>query len=412
MSLDSGSTPSRATRSNVYPARPEPITATPTRRPSLPINSRVSRWKPRRRESASFPRTRREIWFQPRDIWAAPVRIQFRFRPTAGQQAAPGNYWLTAGLPTHNGTLYRPIQKPIRIASRGETTAEIQVAVPPTATAKIVGNAPRRPRGPIRAHQHGREVFQCEAGETVSIEDGVYEFRLPIDGSTELSMVESFAPGDAKEIVFDIDAQPSGGGGAGRERRWRCSWQGCLPRPRYLAPGYGRNSILVGENRLRFRPKRHRRSNRKGCTSPSIIRPIPNSTSSFSRTAREFSGHAGEYKILRPPPEAFALPLEANSEGYTAPFRDEDGNLTFGVRLSAANSFREPDSLLGIYDPGALIRHMALQTVAEDFRLRIANSSGQPMADTGPTGTTAHGTVRITILEPPGHGVALEVAAY
>ncbi len=119
-------------------------------------------------------------------------------------QVESGAYTLTAGVPTANGTLYQPVTKQVEARPEGETTVEVEVAVPPSVYA--VFKDPKAPqRGSlVSAFQQGKEAFKFRWIDTVYVEPGTYEFRARPNADNDLSVTAAVAPGERKAIVFEM----------------------------------------------------------------------------------------------------------------------------------------------------------------------------------------------------------------
>ena len=115
-----------------------------------------------------------------------------------------GSYELVAGVPTKNGTIYQPATKTVEVAETGETTVEVEVEVPPSVYATFT-DADEKQRGAlVPAYQNDREAFTFRWIDTVYVEPGTYDFRATPNAENELSVTETLAPGDVKEIVFRL----------------------------------------------------------------------------------------------------------------------------------------------------------------------------------------------------------------
>jgi hypothetical protein len=131
---------------------------------------------------------------------APPLKITSNAR----YQVEAGDYNLVAGVLTANGNLYQPVKKTVPVAAAGETTTKVEVAVPPRVKAKFVDRDQVQSGSQVTAFQNGKEVFKFRASDEVFLDEGTYEFRARPNAANELSVTESFAPGDRKEIVFGM----------------------------------------------------------------------------------------------------------------------------------------------------------------------------------------------------------------
>ncbi len=116
-----------------------------------------------------------------------------------------GNYQLAAGAQTVNGNLYRPVTKNVSVAADGETVVRVEVVLPPRVKAKFQDTQAEQQRGSlVSVWQNGKEVGKFRPIDEVFIDEGTYEFRARPNAANELSVTESFATGDRKEIVFGM----------------------------------------------------------------------------------------------------------------------------------------------------------------------------------------------------------------
>lgn len=131
---------------------------------------------------------------------AAPLKITSNAR----YQVEAGEYSLVAGVLTANGNLYQPVKNTVQVAAAGETVAKVEVPVPPRVKAKFVDKDQAQSGSQVTAFQNGKEVFKFRAIDEVFLDEGTYEFRARPNAANELSVTESFASGDRKEIVFGL----------------------------------------------------------------------------------------------------------------------------------------------------------------------------------------------------------------
>ncbi len=119
-------------------------------------------------------------------------------------QVDSGTYDLTAGVLTKNGTLYRPVAKRVTISGQDDTTVTIEVATPPSVKAVFKDQEKPRDGSLIYVFQNGKETFHFRWIDEVWLDEGTYEFRANPNKENELSLTETFAAGDHKEIVFQM----------------------------------------------------------------------------------------------------------------------------------------------------------------------------------------------------------------
>ncbi len=117
-----------------------------------------------------------------------------------------GEYDLLVGVQTRNGRLYKPVTQKVHVTETGETTIKVEVVVPPSVRAKFVelGKEKLNAYSVIQAFQSGREVFSFRSIDEVYLDEGTYEFRAKPNRENYLSVTETFAAGDHKELVFKM----------------------------------------------------------------------------------------------------------------------------------------------------------------------------------------------------------------
>lgn len=131
---------------------------------------------------------------------AEPITVKSHAR----NQVEAGEYSLTAGVLTVNGTLYKPITKKVSMAEAGVTTVEVRIAVPPSVKAHFVDSGKEKRGSQITAYEGGEEVFDFRWIDRVYVNEGTYEFRANPNTENDLSVTESFAAGEHKDIVFEL----------------------------------------------------------------------------------------------------------------------------------------------------------------------------------------------------------------
>lgn len=116
----------------------------------------------------------------------------------------PGEVEVTVGVRTWNGNLYRPVTHPVTVGASGATILEVVVAEPPSVRALFLERGKERRGAFIRGFQDGEEVLGFRPMDRAYIDPGTYEFRTQPNKDNPLSVSESFAHGDHKEIVFEL----------------------------------------------------------------------------------------------------------------------------------------------------------------------------------------------------------------
>ncbi len=128
----------------------------------------------------------------------------FKVTDNGYNRVEAGEYTLTAGVMTKNGHLYKPMTQSLRVAEKGETRVKVQVVTPPSVKAKFIEEGEQQRGALITALQNGEEVFKFRWMDEVYVDEGAYEFRAKPNAENELSVTETFAAGDQKEIMFQM----------------------------------------------------------------------------------------------------------------------------------------------------------------------------------------------------------------
>lgn len=115
-----------------------------------------------------------------------------------------GTYTLIAGIMTKNGTLYLPVSQEITLPPDEVTSLTLEVMVPPSVKAQFTEIGEDRAGSQIYAFQDGEEAFSFRWRDEVFLEEGTYEFRTKPNDANELSLTETFGPGDHKTLVFEL----------------------------------------------------------------------------------------------------------------------------------------------------------------------------------------------------------------
>lgn len=157
------------------------------------------------------------FWLQGVTAEDEPIRVEGmlsqegtdRFEVTSNRrnQVEAGTYDLLVGVLTVNGTLYQPVRQTVTTSDSEDTVVSVEVAEPPSVRARFVDVAQEDEdqRGAqITAYQNGAEVFRFRWMDEVYLDEGTYVFRARPNLDNELSVTETFAAGDHKEIVFEM----------------------------------------------------------------------------------------------------------------------------------------------------------------------------------------------------------------
>jgi hypothetical protein len=139
-----------------------------------------------------------------RGILSRDGKERYRVTSESATRVEAGEYLLTAGVLTANGSLYKPVTQTVKAQEAGNTTVEVQVETPPRVRAKFAVDGEAHRGSLIRAYQNSKEVFSFRPIDEVYIEEGAYEFRAKPNADNDLSVMESFQAGDRKEIVFGL----------------------------------------------------------------------------------------------------------------------------------------------------------------------------------------------------------------
>ncbi len=113
-----------------------------------------------------------------------------------------GEYSITVGVPTVNNKLYKPITQSIQIKAIGSTKIVINLQRPPTIRTKFMENGEQVSGVIAYVYQDGKEVFRLRTYEDYFVMPGVYRFTAALNKDNQLEIIETLAPGDDKDIVF------------------------------------------------------------------------------------------------------------------------------------------------------------------------------------------------------------------
>lgn len=116
----------------------------------------------------------------------------------------PGDYTLVAGLVTVGGEIYRPVTQPVTVADNGRTVARVIAPEPPRVTASFAMEGAALRATVVLVYRDGEKLGSFKGDEAAYVPEGTLEFRSQLAGtSAPLTVTESFAAGDAKQIAFD-----------------------------------------------------------------------------------------------------------------------------------------------------------------------------------------------------------------
>jgi hypothetical protein len=105
---------------------------------------------------------------------------------------------------TRNANLYLPVTRSVTVAPKGVTPLNVLVAEPPSVKARFVEGGKEHRGAFVNGYQGDHQVLGFRAKDRAYIDPGTYEFRSKPNADNELSVVESFADGDRKEIIFEM----------------------------------------------------------------------------------------------------------------------------------------------------------------------------------------------------------------
>ncbi len=116
----------------------------------------------------------------------------------------PGEVEVTVGVRTWNGNLFKPVTRTVEVAADGETVLEVVVPEPPSVRARFVEAGEDHRGAHVYGYQGDAQVLGFRSKDRAYVDPGSYEFRSSPNADNELSVRESFAEGDHKEIVFEL----------------------------------------------------------------------------------------------------------------------------------------------------------------------------------------------------------------
>ncbi|MCH9648220.1 MAG: hypothetical protein K0U98_08275 [Deltaproteobacteria bacterium] len=124
-----------------------------------------------------------------------------------GHNTVPeGEFEVTVGVRTRNGTLYKPVTRTVKVEGDGATKLNMVVPEPPSVRARFVEAGEAHKGAHVTAYQEDKEVLGFRAKDRAYLEPGTYEFRSQPNADNDLAVKETFADGDHKEILFELAA--------------------------------------------------------------------------------------------------------------------------------------------------------------------------------------------------------------
>ena len=112
-----------------------------------------------------------------------------------GRQIEAGDYQLTAGVRTLNGTLFQPVRKGVTVKQSGLTRIPVTVSLPPRVKAAFSEDGVAQKGALVTVYKDGKALFKFRPSDTVFMEPGVYEFRASPNAENQLSVHKEIATG-------------------------------------------------------------------------------------------------------------------------------------------------------------------------------------------------------------------------
>ena len=134
--------------------------------------------------------------------WAGgePVKVSSNGR----NRVPPGEVEVTVGVRTWNGNLYQPVTRTVTVAAEGETVLELVVPEPPSVRARFIERGAEHRGSFVRGFQDGVEVLGFRPKDRAYVDPGTYQFRSRPNADNDLTVTESLAAGDHKELLFEL----------------------------------------------------------------------------------------------------------------------------------------------------------------------------------------------------------------
>lgn len=117
----------------------------------------------------------------------------------------PGDYIIKGGVKTLDGSVYAPVERRITVVENGRTEAAIENAPrPPEVSARFSMDGAAIRETVVTVYREGEKLGSFHGDEGAFLQEGTFEFRTTPSGtSQDLSLMEVFAAGDAKELSFE-----------------------------------------------------------------------------------------------------------------------------------------------------------------------------------------------------------------
>ena len=113
-----------------------------------------------------------------------------------------GLYSITVGVPTVNGTIYKPITRDVEVSPDSTTKVVVQLQRPPAIRTRFLENGKQVGGVNANVFQDGKEVFRLRPGEDYFVMPGDYLFTARLNKDNKLETFDSIVIGDDKDIVF------------------------------------------------------------------------------------------------------------------------------------------------------------------------------------------------------------------
>jgi len=118
---------------------------------------------------------------------------------------AGGRYILTAGVPTVNGELYRPVTQEIEVSATGTTRIQLELRRPPMVRTRFLQGGELLRGANASAQKDGIALFNLRPGEDYYIMPGRYEFLANLNqDNAAMSAAVTIVEGDDRFIDFDV----------------------------------------------------------------------------------------------------------------------------------------------------------------------------------------------------------------
>ena len=143
------------------------------------------------------------------------MRVEGTATPSAGEgievashkrhDLPAGEYRVTVGIRTRNGSLYRPVTETVQVSEQGETVLSVVIEEPPSVQAKFYEKGEERSgSNVVYAYENDQEAFTFRWMDRVYVDPGTYQFRAKPNAENDLTVTATIAEGEHREIVFEL----------------------------------------------------------------------------------------------------------------------------------------------------------------------------------------------------------------